>query len=134
MTKLSLPVQQDPVVQQLLSNASSELANSFSEEQLLYLRNTMATKHWRRHSLDLRGNFKWFRYRYYYVIVAGRDRRSVDRQGAKVSHLVSAMVLTSLLLVAVLLGLAVLYIFKSALGIDLFASISLGLWDWLKSH
>ena len=31
-----------------------------------------------------------------------------------------------------LIGLVVIYILKSALGINLFEGFSLGLWDWLK--
>ena len=40
--------------------------------------------------------------------------------------------ITLFLLFSLLLGLVMLYILKSALGINLLPNHSLGLWDWLK--
>jgi hypothetical protein len=43
------------------------------------------------------------------------------------------MLLSTLLTLSLTLGLLVLYLFKSALGINLFAGFSLGIWDWFKT-
>ncbi|HBB24465.1 MAG TPA: 3-phosphoshikimate 1-carboxyvinyltransferase, partial [Pseudomonas sp.] len=43
-----------------------------------------------------------------------------------------AALATLFLLFSALVGLVILYLLKSALGINLFPDFSLGLWDWFK--
>jgi|TARA_R110000851_G_scaffold90253_4_gene197037 hypothetical protein len=43
-----------------------------------------------------------------------------------------AMLVFTVIFASMLLGLLVLYIIKSALGIDLFPDTSLGIWDQFK--
>ncbi len=82
--------------------------------------------------MDLRGTFNIWRTQYYFVMVAGRNKRSLSRAQQKLSLAAKAGAITVFLFFSVLLGLVLLYVLKSALGIDLLPGHSLGLWDWFK--
>jgi len=110
----------------------SEVRESFSEQQLQALKVAFGARRWGRHPVDLRGTLDLWRWRYYFVLLIGRNRRELTRREQKVSRLVGALSLIGFLLFSVLLGLLVLYVLKSALGINLMPDTSLGLWDWLR--
>lgn len=122
----------DPFVIGLKQRLPEELRESFSDEQLQGLRSALATRSWARHKVDLRGTFNLWRTQYYFVMVAGRNKRSLSRAQQKLSLAAKAGAITVFLFFSVLLGLVLLYVLKSALGIDLLPGHSLGLWDWLK--
>lgn len=122
----------DPFVIGLKQRLPEELRESFSDEQLQGLRSALATRSWARHKVDLRGTFNIWRTQYYFVMVAGRNKRSLSRAQQKLSLAAKAGAITVFLFFSVLLGLVLLYVLKSALGIDLLPGHSLGLWDWLK--
>ncbi len=122
----------DPFVIGLKQRLPEELRESFSDEQLQGLRSALATRSWARHKVDLRGTFNIWRTQYYFVVVAGRNKRSLSRAQQKLSLAAKAGAITVFLFFSVLLGLVLLYVLKSALGIDLLPGHSLGLWDWLK--
>lgn len=122
----------DPFVIGLKQRLPEELRESFSDEQLQGLRTALATRSWARHKVDLRGTFNLWRTQYYFVVVAGRNKRSLSRAQQKLSLATKAGAITVFLFFSVLLGLVLLYVLKSALGIDLLPGHSLGLWDWLK--
>lgn len=87
----------------------------------------------KRHAFDFRGAIPLFFRRYYFVILAGRDRRSARRTieaGRRKTSSVVALLLMSYCVVcgAVFFCLLALYLLKSFLGIDLFADKHL--WDW----
>lgn len=124
----------DPFVIGLKQRLPEELRDSFSTEQLQGLRTALATRSWARHQLDLRGTFRLWRTQYYFVIVGGRNKRSLSRVQQKLSLAAKASAITLFLLLSLALGLLFLYVIKSALGIDLLPDYSLGLWDWLKGR
>jgi hypothetical protein len=87
----------------------------------------------KRHAFDFRGAIPLFFRRYYFVMLAGRDRRSATRTieaGRRKSSSVVALLLMSYCVIcgAVFFCLLALYLLKSFLGIDLFADKHL--WDW----
>lgn len=131
-TSRATSLELDPFVIGLKQRLPEELRESFSDEQLQGLRSALATRSWARHKLDLRGTFNIWRTQYYFVMVAGRNKRSLSRAQQKLSLAAKAGAITVFLLFSVLLGLVLLYVLKSALGIDLLPGHSLGLWDWLK--
>ena len=47
---------------------------------------------------------------------------------------IQSVLLTVFLSFSALLGLVVLYLIKSAMGIDLFPNFSLGIWSWFKEN
>ena len=127
-------IHQDPVITRLLEKMPKKVASSFNEEQLSHLRNAIGAREWGKHKLDVRGTVKFFKWRYYYVILAGRNRRSLSEKEVKVARVLTASIVATFITFAVLLGLIVIYLIKSALGINLIDGWSLGLWTWFKAN
>lgn len=88
----------------------------------------------RQHPVDLRGTVGIWRWRYSFVVLAGRQRRRLSRLEYEISRWVAASAVGISLFVSILTGLLVLYLLKSALGIDILPNTSLGIWDWFKRH
>ena len=126
-------IRQDPGLQKLLSRMPRDVAESFTEQQLAHLRVALGARQWGKHQIDLRGTLKLFHWRYYYVVVAGRNLRDGRRSQQQISRFMLALVISVLLVISAALGLLVLYLLKSALGIDLFEGFSLGIWSWFKT-
>ena len=125
---------EDPALQNLFAKVPDRVKETFTEEQLSYLRNASINRHWRsNHSVDLRGTIPWFKYRYYYVFIAGMSNRELNRAERKVSKIINVVFLVGFLFFSLIFGLLVLYLIKSSLGINLFDSCSLGIWKWFKS-
>ncbi len=124
---------EDQVLQPLLARLPGHVRDSFSEEQLAYLKLALGARKWGRHAIDWRPTIKWFRHRYYFVFLAGRDRRTLSRGERQIGLMLQAGFLTVLLTFSTLLGLLALYLAKSAAGIDLVPGFSLGIWSWFKS-
>ena len=131
-TPSAKPKDLDPFVVGLKQRLPEELRESFTDEQLQGLRTAFARRSWARHKLDLRGTFSLWRTQYYFVLVAGHNKRNLTRAQQQFSMAAKAGVITLFLLFSLLLGLVMLYVLKSALGINLLPNHSLGLWDWLK--
>ncbi|BFN27993.1 hypothetical protein PSCT_03771 [Pseudomonas sp. SCT] len=127
-----LPVDQDPFIRGLQQRLPEHLRESFSEEQLDALRSVFGARSWVRHRVDLRGTIRLWSDRYYFAIVAGRNKRNLTRPQQNLSLIAKAALATVFLLFSGLVGLVILYLLKSALGINLFPGFSLGLWDWFK--
>ena len=126
-------IRQDPGLQKLLSRMPADVAASFTEQQLAHLRVALGARQWGKHQLDFRGTLRIFHWRYYYVLVAGRNLRGGQRSQQQLSRLMLAVIISMLLICSAGLGLLVLYLLKSALGIDLFDGFSLGIWSWFKA-
>jgi hypothetical protein len=128
-------IRQDPAIQKLLERMPAEVQHSFTEAQLSCLRVALGARQWGKHKVDLRGTLGLGRWRYYYVLVAGRNIRGSQRsehRSHKAGLLVKAVLVSVLLVISMALGLLLLYLLKSALGIDLFSDFSLGIWGWFK--
>ncbi len=127
-------IKHEPVILRFLEKMPERVADSFNEEQLSHIKNAIGAREWGAHKVDLRGTIKFFRWRYYYVILAGRNRRTLSDKELRIAALLNAMLFTGFVCVSVLFGLIVLYLMKSALGINLIEGWSLGLWDWFKEQ
>lgn len=125
--------EQDPFIKGLKERLPEDIRESFSAEQLNALQVAFGARQWGRHSVDLRGTVKLWRWRYYFVLLAGRNKRDLSRAQQELSLTAKAVGVSIFLLVSLALGLLFLYLLKSALGINLFSGFSLGLWDWFKS-
>ena len=134
MSKQINDIKTDPVISRLLERMPDKVAESFSEEQLAYLRNAIGAREWGRHKVDLRGTIKFFKWRYYYVVLAGRNRRSLSDKELRIAALINATLIAGFVTFSILLGIVTLYLIKSALGINLIENWSLGLWDWFKTN
>lgn len=129
----TMPLRDDATIKNLLARMPHEVQQSFTDDQLAHLKVALATRGWGKHALDIRSTIKFFGHRYYYVLIAGRNRRELTRAEKRFSLLAKTALVSGFLCISMVLGLLVLYLVKSALGIDLFPNYSLGIWSWFKS-
>jgi hypothetical protein len=125
-------LQQDPAIRNLLERMPKNIQNTFTDEQLAHLKIAIGARQWGNHAIDCRGVVKLFKYRYYYVFLAGRNRRELSLKEQKFARLAQAVIISSAVSFVTLLILLVLYLAKSALGIDMFEGYSFGIWRWFK--
>lgn len=128
-----MDIKKDPAIKNLLNRMPEDVQVTFTDEQLMHLKIAIGARQWGKHSLDYRGIFKAFRYRYYFVILAGRNRRQLTDNQLKNSLLGQSVFLSFVFCLVFLLGLFILYIFKSAAGVDIFSDYSFGIWAWFKN-
>ena len=134
MSAKNQAVANQPAIKQLLARMPKEVANSFTDEQLTHLLTAIGSRSWGKHKFDLRGTFKlpFYQWRFYYVFLAGKNYRELSRQEKRMSLFIATVISSIFLMFSATLGLLILYLIKSALGIDLFPNFSLGIWDWFK--
>lgn len=127
-------ISNQPAIKKLLSRMPEEVASSFTDEQLTHLLTAVGSRKWGKHKVDLRGTVQLpiYRWRFYYVFLAGINYKKRSRQEKRMSLLITTIISSLLLMLCAALGVLVLYLIKSALGIDLFPGFSLGIWDWFK--
>jgi hypothetical protein len=125
-------LRKDAALQEILKKMSPEVQASFSERQLADIKLAVSARTWGSHLIDLRSTIRFFRYRYYFVFLVGRNRRQLTARELRIGLLLKTTVLTVFLSFCVLLGLLVLYLIKSAAGIDIFPNFSLGIWSWFR--
>ena len=130
MISTNLTVHEEPAIRELLARMPKTVADSFNEEQLSHLLTAVGARSWGRHTIDVRGTFKipFYRWRFYYVLLLGKNHRGLSRKEKQLSLLTSALVLRLFLILCSLGGSLLIYLVKSALGIDLLAGFSLGIW------
>lgn len=126
--------QDDPAIKRLMNRMPSSIVNSFSTEQLVGLRNAISARGGRIHSVDIRPTLKFpfLPWSFYCVFLFGHNRRSLSDKERYAAVLMLLWI--AFLFIVALCGLilVVLYLLKSALGINLFEGYSLGAWDWFK--
>ncbi|TMP52348.1 3-phosphoshikimate 1-carboxyvinyltransferase [Pseudoalteromonas sp. S1612] len=125
-------LQQDPAIRSLLERMPKNVQNTFTDEQLAHLKIAIGARQWGNHAVDCRGVVKLFKYRYYYVLLAGRNRRELSTKEQKIARFTQALILSIAANFIILFILLVLYLFKSTLGIDIFEGYSFGVWSWFK--
>ena len=125
-------LQQDPSIRSLLERMPKNIQSTFTDEQLTYLKIAIGARQWGNHTVDCRGVVKFFKFRYYYVFLAGRNRRELSLKEQRIARLAQAIILSSVATLIILLTLLVLYLMKSALGINIFNGYSFGVWSWFK--
>ncbi|WP_076919074.1 3-phosphoshikimate 1-carboxyvinyltransferase [Pseudoalteromonas sp. SK18] len=125
-------LQQDPAIRSLLERMPKSIQTTFTDEQLVHLKIAIGARQWGNHSIDCRGVVKFFKYRYYYVFLAGRNRRELSVKEQKIARFTQAIILSLVVTFTILFTLLVLYLIKSALGIDIFDGYSFGVWSWFK--
>ncbi|NWL16067.1 3-phosphoshikimate 1-carboxyvinyltransferase [Pseudoalteromonas sp. Scap03] len=125
-------LQNDPAIRSLLERMPKSIQTTFTDEQLAHLKIAIGARQWGNHAVDCRGVVKLFKYRYYYVFLAGRNRRELSVKEQKIARFTQAIILSLAVTFTILLTLLVLYLIKSALGIDIFEGYSFGVWSWFK--
>ena len=127
-------IHSDPVITKLLNKVPADMRTSFSDEQLLALKVALGGRTWGTHALDLRFTLKWWRWQYYFVLLAGRNRRVLTDWERRIQRISMALVLAVFLLFSTAVGVLVLDLVKSALGIDLIPGFSFGVWGWFQEE
>ncbi|MEP1967164.1 MAG: hypothetical protein ABJI93_10360 [Nonlabens ulvanivorans] len=127
-------IKQETAIKTLLNRMPENVADSFTSKQLMHLKLALGARKWGSHKIDIRGTFiiPFKSKRFYYVFLMGRNSRELSRNEKKMTNLGVTLFTSCVLLGFVFFVLLILYILKSALGINLFQSYSLGIWGWLK--
>ena len=127
-------IKTDLVITKLLDKVPADMRGSFSDAQLLALKIALGGRTWGAHAVDARWTLKWWRWQYYFVFLAGRNRRVLSDREVRIQRFSMALFLTGFLLFSALVGVFVLYILKSALGVDLVPGFSFGVWGWFQDE
>ncbi|MDA0673394.1 MAG: hypothetical protein O3C67_06775 [Cyanobacteria bacterium] len=68
-----------PVLDDLLAKMPPNVTATFTAKQLEAMESALENRQWRRHPVDLRMSLPFFWTRFYFVLVAGEERRSEER-------------------------------------------------------
>ena len=123
----------DPFIHSFLNKIPKDVAASFTEHQLLQIKLQFGTRTKAKHVIDVRSVIGIGAWRYYWVLLLGRNRRDLSRSQAawfKRGRRLIFILGVSILIFMVFISL---YLVKSFLGIDIFPQFSLGLWGWFSS-
>lgn len=66
-------------LERLLRSVPPEVADTFSEQQLDVILHFLDSLFWKRHPIDLRASVPFFFKRFYFVFIAGSEKRSAQR-------------------------------------------------------
>ena len=129
----------DAFFERLFSKLPSDVARSFNDAQLKVISCAFGTRRWRDHALDLRMLLPLFGRSYYFVLLAGAERRTRKRRLRdrllrpliSIGNGIFAAVFFTGILFSTLVSL---YVLKSVLGIDLFPDFSLGVMPILENE
>jgi hypothetical protein len=118
------------VVERFYASLDTEVEASLTLEQKrgieqALVRATLSS----RHSIDFRRSFPFLHRRYFVVFLFGRDLRKISRDST-LGRIFSTLAISIALLIGILSVLLMLYMFKSALGIDVFKNFHIGIWTW----
>ncbi|MCE0495362.1 hypothetical protein [Vibrio salinus] len=129
-------IRHDPGIQRMLERMPDSVQKSFNDEQLMHIRNAIGARNWGNHKIDCRGviTFPMLGWRYYFVFLFGKNRRHLTGKEKRIANGLGTLIAAGLLTVVVLFVLVILYLLKSALGIDIFPGFSFGLWTWFKAN
>ena len=135
MTSIS-DIRHDPDMLNLLSRLPKDTAESLTDQQLQHLKIAIGTGQYRKHKIDIRGTFAlpFYPSRIYFVLLMGRNLRSLSRQEQAIEKLHICLMACVFLVLSTALGVIALYLLKSMLGKDIVEAFSVGLWDWLKEN
>jgi len=124
----------DGQIRDLLRRMPAAVARTFTQAQLQAMQEAVATRQWGRHPLDIRGSVPIGRHRYFFAVLAGRNRRDMSAQEKAFDNAFALVILLAFLSFCAACGFVTLYLIKSALGIDIFADYSLGLWTCVQNN
>lgn len=119
-------VEPNSLLVRLFASAEPDFAKSFTNEQIAGLNAALVNADTRFHAVDFRTSISFFGVPFYITLLMGRERRSRERLAQEgqtqvhkiaIAHIVLALVMGLSCLAAIA---CLLYLLKSAVGIDLF--------------
>jgi hypothetical protein len=122
-SKLSPAVANDPFVKKFFARIPPKTAASFSEAQLLYLKQKYGSRAWGNHTVDIRFSVPFYQRGFYCVFLLGKERRSSDRLHYERLHhrlwtAANSVLIASFLLLMSTSLIGSLYVLKSEFNID----------------
>ncbi|MFP8966293.1 3-phosphoshikimate 1-carboxyvinyltransferase [Pokkaliibacter sp. CJK22405] len=122
----------DPVIKRAFDRVPDDVADSFSETQLRYMKLILSSRAWGSHTMDWRGTLSlpWVKRRFYFVFLFGHNKRKLTRKERKFSMLFTGAALAGFLSFCGLFGLLILYLAHSATMVDRLPVPLIKLWDW----
>ena len=131
--KQSTDIRKDPSIKSLLARLPGDLQGSFSDDQLEGLKVAIGNRDWKIHPVDIRTSFGLFGKRYYMVFVAGRSRRGAGRLQKMIFRKAEVFFISFIIMLIIIAATFLLYILKSAMGLDVVSGQSFGVWDWVQA-
>ncbi|VAX22219.1 hypothetical protein MNBD_NITROSPINAE02-1494 [hydrothermal vent metagenome] len=129
--KILLDIRQDRFVQRLLKKLPEDMRDSFTDEQLLRLKYAIDMTSWGIHEIDIRGFVGIGRWKYYYVLLMGKDRRRNKRLDMAL-RVTEIIFLTLAIFVVCLAILGLIFLLQSTLGFEIVEGGAGGLINWIK--
>lgn len=129
----------DPFLERFFARIPRAAAESFNDDQLLAIKQAFAESPSRSHALDLRLSVPLLFGRFYFVVIAGPERRRRQHRirplpRRSITRVLNIGFSLAVLTVALLAIAGIAYLLKSSFGIDLLPDTSLGLWTELKTQ
>jgi hypothetical protein len=114
-------------------------AETFSDAQLRAIIRAYGVRSWGRHAIDIRFTLPLLARTYYFVFLAGIDKRPRSRNRAErhshpLATLGNFLFLSLVLLLLLCFVLGLFYVLKSAFGLNIAPGFSLGIWDSIQSE
>ncbi|MGV6818279.1 MAG: hypothetical protein ACWA44_13560 [Thiotrichales bacterium] len=130
---MAAELSQDAFLQKFFERIPQNVTDSLTADQRTAIEKAVQQQ-WATHPVDIRYSFGFWRWRYFFVFLAGRDRRVLTRRQERFFTLAEFYMLMGFLTFSTLLGLLVLYLIKSWMGIDIFPNFSFGIWTWFNAN
>ena len=118
-----------------ISRIDPVVRESLSDEQLKAIRNALlANQPFKKHALDIRGSIPLYFAKYYFVLLAGRDKRRRTQQkemqrhnrgNLSIGYMLTLLMISFLVAVIWVAAFAGFYWTKNEMGIDFFANFHL---------
>lgn len=118
----------------LLKGMDKSTVDSFTSKQLIALENAVNVREWQKHSIDFRPTLvlPFIPRDFYIVFLLGVNKRELSSSEKFMAFAMFLLVIFIFSVAALGLFFLIIYLVKSALGIDIFPNGSLGIWDEFK--
>ncbi|GLT13395.1 hypothetical protein [Vibrio algivorus] len=127
--------EQRQVISRVMRAIPQEVLDSFDSKQRDAIEMAVAVNNVRNdHYVDFRPVIGVGRWRYYAVFLLGKDRRKTSSRSSTLSMVLKSLFILASVFVLFSFAVLVMYLIKSALGIDIFQHFSFGVWDYFQSH
>ncbi len=126
-------------VRKFAGSMPAHIAETFSDAQLRAIIRAYGVRSWGQHAIDFRFTLPVLARTYYFVLLAGIDKRPRSRNRAErhshpMATLGNFLFLCFVLLLLLSFILGSFYVLKSAFGLNIAPGFSLGIWDSIQSE
>lgn len=127
--------EQQQVISRVMRAIPKEVLDGFDSKQREAIEMAVAVNNVRNdHYIDIRPVIGFGRWCYYAVFLLGKDRRKAPHRSHSLSMICKSVFILTSAFVIFAAAVLVLYLIKSALGIDIFQHFSFGVWDYFRDH